>query len=139
MTDGVIDSNVIMHALTHDENSQECSAFMACLRDGKLRARLEPYVVHELTYAIPRLEKGWSKERLAETLLLVIDFPGVQCDRALLKSAIGRWVSKPGVSFVDALLWAQAANTGSSVFTINTRHFEGAGVDAPRPLPACQL
>ncbi len=138
MSDGVVDTNVFMHALTRDQHSGECRAFLECLRQGALHVRLEPYVVHELTYALPRLEKQWTKERVAELLLMILDLPGIDCDRPLMKTAISRWLTRPGVSFVDALLWAQALGDGSSIFTINDKDFQGADVPVPRPMPACE-
>jgi predicted nucleic acid-binding protein len=138
MTDGVLDTNVLLHGLTRDEHSEECSAFLECLSRGELRVRLDPCVIHEFTYALPRIEKGWSKERIVETLLLILDWPGIECDRPLLKATLSRWLSKPGVSFVDALLWAEASRSGASVYRINKREFVGAGVDVPSPLPLCR-
>lgn len=138
MNDGFVDTNVFMHALTRDENSAECRAFLECLRQGTLRVRLEPYVVHELTYALPRLEKRWTRERLAEFLLMVIGLPGIDCDRSLLESALSRWVSSQRVSFVDALLWAEALHSATAVYTINDQDFRSASVVAPRPLPGCE-
>ena len=138
MNDGLIDTNVFMHALTRDEHSVECRAFLECLRQGTLRVHLEPYVVHELTYAMPRLEKGWTREKLAEFLLMVIRLPGIDCDRSLLEAAISRWVSSQRVSFVDALLWAAAQNAATAVYTINDKDFRSGSVVAPRPLPGCK-
>lgn len=138
MSSGFIDTNVFMHALTRDEHSSECRAFLECLRQGEVKVRLEPYVVHELTYALPRLEKRWTKESLSELLLMIIGLPGVECDRGLLETALSRWISSQRISFVDALLWAAALNTASPVYTINNRDFHDAGVETPRPLPSCQ-
>ena len=138
MRNGLLDTNILMHGLTRDEHSDECSAFLECLSRGEAHARLEPYVIHEFTYAVPRLEKGWDKQRIVEVLLLVLEWPGIECDRPLIKSALSRWLARPGVSFVDAMLWAEASRSGRSIYTMNRRDFLGLGIDVPNPLPTCQ-
>src|SRR5437870_11852341 len=51
-SDLLLDSNVIIHALTFDVHAEECASFADALKDGRVRARLDPMVLHELSYAI---------------------------------------------------------------------------------------
>lgn len=54
MVRGRIDTNIFVHALKNDPQSEGCRAFVRLLQEGRARARLEPYVVHELSYVLPR-------------------------------------------------------------------------------------
>ena len=136
MSSGRVDTNVFVHALKDDPQSEECRAFVLLLKEGMVRARLEPYVLHELSYILPRRLPEWNREQLGAFLLNLLDWPGIESDRSLLESAIVRWTSASKFSFVDAMLWAESMRDGSAVFTKNVKDFEGSGVEVPDPLPS---
>lgn len=128
-SDGLIDTNVFIHALRGDDRSQECREFLKLLRTGERRVRLEPYVVHELTFVIGRVLKQMSREETVAYIREVIEWPGIDCDRELLLGALIRW-QRPGIAFADALLATQARLSDTVVFTVNTKHFADVGVAA---------
>lgn len=133
---GLVDTNVFIHAHTNDLHSEECIRFLDALRNGTLQASLEPVVLHELTYALPRLVKQMTQQDLAAYLLMVLQWPGVQGDKVRMANAVRRWARTPGLAFVDAYLAALAAHRRCPIFTKNVRELTGQGVDVPRVLPA---
>lgn len=131
---GLIDTNVFIHALKRDQSSQECQEFLNRLQTGELRVRLELYVVHELTSVIGRVLKQMTTAETADYIRELIDWPGIDCDRELLLGTLARWQQRPGIAFVDAALATQAQLSDAIVFTINSKDYADVGVDAPRPL-----
>lgn len=74
--DGLLDSNVFVHAQTTDALSAECRRFLTALQLGHVRAWLDPMVRHELSYALPFYRKQMDREQIAEYLLSVLSWPG---------------------------------------------------------------
>ncbi|MCC7369281.1 MAG: type II toxin-antitoxin system VapC family toxin [Chloroflexi bacterium] len=132
---GLLDTNIFLHAHTTDAHSQECQRFILALEIGRVRARLEPMVVHELSYALPRYLQQMTRADVAEYLEMILSWPGVEADKETLLDTIRRWGSTPGLAFVDAYLAALASRRRCSVYTMNLRELRSQGVDAPSPLP----
>jgi len=135
MTDGFIDTNVIIHALTGDHHSAECQAFLAKLEAGESRAILEPYVIHELTYALPRIQKQLTKAEIARIVINIVSWPGVIVNKqAEVVDGITRWAASQGLAFVDAMLAASAINRQVPVYTKNLRELRAQGAEVPDSL-----
>lgn len=98
--------------------------------------RLDPTVLHELSYALPRYLKGLTREHVAQILLSLVALPGIVGDTQLLANAVERWRSTPGLAFVDAYLAAVAFRDGCVVYTKNVRELTSQGVPVPDPLPS---
>jgi len=133
--DGYLDTNVVLHAQTTDDLSQECQAFLDAIERGDIQARLEVTVLHELTYALPRYLKQLSRAETGRYLSSLIEWPGIVADKNLLIDIVDRWARTPGLSFVDAQLAALAAVEQCPVYTKNVREVRGQGADVPDPLP----
>jgi len=133
--DGLLDTNIVLHAQTHDSLSEECRRFLAALERGELRARVEPLVLRELSYALARYAKQMSRPDIAEYLISMLRWPGVVGDKDGMIDALERWHQTPGLGFVDAYLSALANREGRVVFTKNVRDFVAQNVDVPDPLP----
>lgn len=88
---------------------------------GEIRARLEPLVLHELTYVLPRLVKQMGRQDVATYLIVVITWPGVDADKEML---------------VDAYLASLANRDRCPVYTKNIQAFSAQGVEVPDPLAA---
>lgn len=136
MSDGLIDTNLFIHAQTTDRFSDECRAFLGALASGQIRARLEPLILHELSYVLPRYVKQMTRRDVAAYLAMVIGWEGVQCDRHVLGDAVQRWRDTAGLSFADAYLTALATQLGCAVYTKNVREVAGQRVATPDPLPS---
>jgi predicted nucleic acid-binding protein len=135
MNDGLIDTNVFVHAYMSDTHTDDCKRFLAALSRGDARAHLEGIVVHELTYVFPRVIKQFNRESVADLLLNVLEWPGIHCDdKALFAETLTRWKLTPGLSFADALLAARAIAQGIPVFTKNIRELVRQGAMVPDPL-----
>lgn len=136
VTDGLVDTNVFIHAHSTDSLSTECRAFLTALESGQLRARLEPLILHELSYALPRYVKGMSRNEIAEYLLMVLSWPGIEADKSILADAVVRWRKTPGLAFVDAYLAALGTRLACPIYSKNVRELAGQGVVVPDPLPS---
>jgi predicted nucleic acid-binding protein len=135
MSNGYLDTNVFMHALTHDEHAQECIAFLDALERGAIVARLDPLVMHELTYTLSRFAKQLSRLDVGTYLVSILEWPGVQSDKALLIDTVRRWSQTPGLSFVDAYLAAAAGRDAVPIYSKNVKELRAQGADVPNPLP----
>jgi len=133
---GLLDTNVFLHAYTTDAHSAECLSFLAALERGDVEARLEPLVLHELSYVLPRYLKQMSRLDLAAYLLMVLRWKGVRADTEILVDAVERWRRTPGLAFVDAYLAAIANRDGCPIYTKNVAELAGQGVSVPSTLPA---
>jgi predicted nucleic acid-binding protein len=124
-----------VHAQTPNPFREECRRFLRALRDGRVEADVELAVLHELTYVLPRYLKQMTRSDIADYLLMLIGWPGVQCDKQLFGDTIRRWRDTPRLGFVDAHLAALAARRACAVYTKNIREFVAQGVEVPDPLP----
>ena len=132
---GLLDTNVFIHAYTTDRHSQECRGFLAAVERGDVEARLEPLVLHELSYVLPRYLKQLSRVEVADYLLMVLGWRGVRGDTDLLVDTVQRWRAARRLAFVDAYLLALAFREGCSIHTKNVAELAGQGVSVPQTLP----
>jgi predicted nucleic acid-binding protein len=135
MPDGLLDTNLFVHALAQDQHGAECATFLRSLEVGQRQAYLDPLVVHEVTYSLPRVVQGMNRTAVADYLINVVRWPGVVCDRALIEEALVRWRRTHGLGFVDAYLAARAARDGVPIYTKNVRELVAQGATVPDPLP----
>lgn len=133
--DGLVDTNIFIHAQSTDANAEGCRRFLAALESGRVRARLEPLILHELSYALPRYAKQMTRGDVAEYLLMVLSWDGVVGEKGVMAEAVQRWAGTPGLSFADAFLAAVAGHRRCPVYTKNLRDLRGQGAEAPDPLP----
>ena len=134
---GLLDTNIFIHAHATDQWSAECRVFLGALRDGRVRAHLDPLVLHELAYALPRYVQQLRENRqeLATYLLMVLGWPGVEGDTETMIETVQRWAATPGLSFVDAYLAVRAGQRGCPIYTKNARELQGQGANVPATLP----
>lgn len=132
---GLIDTNVFIHAQTRDAHSEECLQFLEAVKDGRIEVRLEPIVLHELSYALPHYRKGMTRAEVADYLLAILAWEGIGGSKDVLVAAVQRWRDTARLAFVDAYLAALAALDGCPVYTKNVAELERQGVAVPDPLP----
>lgn len=132
---GLLDTNVFIHAHAQDAASADCRRFLAALEAGRVSARLEPLVLHELSYALPHYIKQMTRMDVAQYLLMVLGWEAVQGDKGIMVDTVERWRDTVGIAFVDAYLAAVAREQGRAVYSKNVRELRSQGVDVPYPLP----
>jgi len=132
---GLLDTNVFIHAHARDTASGECQRFLAALEAGAARAHLEPVILHELSYALPHYVKQMTRDEVADYLLMVLSWDGVEGEKGVMVDAVERWQRTPGLSFADAHLSALASERGCPVYSKNVRELTGQGTSIPNPLP----
>lgn len=135
MTEGLLDTNVFIHAHASDRHTEECRRFLGALEAGRVKARLEPLILHELSYALPHYIKQMKRADVAGYLLMVLSWDGVQGEKDRMVDAVERWRDTPGLSFTDAYLVALAEQRQCPVCTKNVRELREQGADVPGPLP----
>lgn len=133
---GILDTNVFIHAQSHDALSGECRRFILALEAGAVQAVLDPIILHEVSYALPRYIQQMTRGDVAAYLLTMVGLDGVIADKGVLVDSIERWRDTPGLAFVDAYLAAVAADRGCPLYSKNVRELQGQGVRVPDPLPA---
>jgi predicted nucleic acid-binding protein len=105
------------------------------LEAGQARAHLEPLILHELSYALPRYLRQMTRQDVAAFLLMILSWAGVVGDKGVMADGVRRWHDMPGLSFADAYLAALAAHRGCPVYTKNVRELARQGAVVPNPLP----
>jgi predicted nucleic acid-binding protein len=130
-----VDTNVFIHAQTHDALAEECLRFLEAVQRGEIEVRLEPMVIHELSYALPHYRKGMTRNEVSQYLLAVLAWKGITGEKDLMVNAVERWRDSVRLAFVDAYLAALAAEMQCPVFTKNVAELEGQGALVPNPLP----
>lgn len=136
MSEGLLDTNVFIHAHTCDAHSASCRALLAGLEVGRVRARIEPLILHELSYALPHYLKQMGRAEVAEYLLMILGWEGVRAEIDLLVDTVERWRDTGGLSFADAYLAALAVCQRVPVFTVNVRELRRQGATVPSSLPS---
>lgn len=131
---GLIDTNVLIHALTTDRQSQECREFLLKVRTGEQSFTLTSVIVYELTYALGRYKKEMSRAEIGDYLISVMALPNVRVDDDALFGAVRVWSLNPEIGFADAYLGVRAERDHVPVFTKNVRHFRQFDVEVPDPL-----
>jgi predicted nucleic acid-binding protein len=132
---GLLDTNVFVHAHARDSATQECRLFLMGLEAGRVRARIEPIVLHELSYALPHYLKQMERADVAAYLLMVLAWDAVEGDKAIMIEAVERWRDTDGLSFADAFLAALATQHGRPIYSKNVRELRAQGAEVPSPLP----
>jgi predicted nucleic acid-binding protein len=136
MADGLIDTNMFLHAQTHDAHSEECIRFLEAIKVGAIQAHLEPMVLHELSYALPHYRREMTRPQVARYLLSVLAWEGITGEKARLINAVERWRVTPGLAFVDAFLASMAKELDCAIYTKNVAELTQQGATVPNPLPA---
>jgi predicted nucleic acid-binding protein len=134
LSGGLIDTNVLIHALTRDRHSQDCREFLLRVRQGEQSFTLTTVVVYELTYALGRYKKEMSQAEIGDYLISVMALPNVRVDDDALFGAVRAWSMNPNLGFADAYLGVRAERDRVPVFTKNARHFKTFDVEVPNPL-----
>jgi predicted nucleic acid-binding protein len=136
VNEGLLDTNVLLHAHTSDQRADECRRFLSAVARGGETVVIDPLVAHEITYALPRLRKQMARVDVANYVLQVLTWTGVRGDKDLLAQAVRIWRDRPGVGFVDAFLLARALWENRPISSKNRRDLANQGADVPDPLPS---
>ena len=132
---GLVDTNVFIHAQTHDRFSEECLRFLEGLSSGRVQGQIDSLVIHELSYALPGYRQEMTRAQIAEYLLAILAWEGLSGEKGMLAQAVERWRVTPRLAFVDAYLATRAASEAVPVFSKNVSELRGQGVEVPDPLP----
>jgi predicted nucleic acid-binding protein len=127
----ILDTSVVLDALTRDVWSDACRRFLRQVERGDLRVVVAPVVIHELTYAIPRYLQGASRSQVTDIILVLLKGEGTVDPTGFLESSLLCWRDTPGLSYVDAYLGTWALAEGLPVYSVNRRDFLRQGVEVP--------
>jgi predicted nucleic acid-binding protein len=136
MNDGLLDTNVVVHIFDPPPLGSECAAFLQAVAAGRIRTVLDPLVVHELTYVLPRVRKTMQRADVAQFLVDLVNLPGVIADKNLLVETLQRWGGTTGLGFVDAYLVTRSEREQRLLYTKNVRELTTLGASIPTVLPS---
>ena len=131
---GILDTNILIHALTADAHGADCRRFLERVRSGEITVLLTSVVAFEFTYAVSRYARQMTRGDIADYLVSVMALPSVELEDELLVDTARLWAKTPGLGFVDAYLGLRAQREELPVFTKNIRHFERFDIQLPNPL-----
>ena len=80
MTEGYVDTNVFLHAQANDANTTACRTLLRAAAAGTVILRLDPLVLHELTYVLPRYVKAMTRADVALYGRSVLQWPGIHLE-----------------------------------------------------------
>lgn len=128
-----IGTNVFLHAQATDPHSAACRGLLRAVQAGRRTVCIDPLVVHELTYVLPRFRKGMTRDDVALYCQSVLKWPGVEIeDRSLWVEALATWAKDPQPSWTDAVLLTRIMQAdGANIWTVNRDDFERWGVNPP--------
>lgn len=127
----MLDTSVVVHALGNDADTPAARHFLSRVEAGEVQVVVDPMVVNELIYVLSRFTREYSRARIAEAALSLLDTSEGAAMNVTLRRAIEVWRDTPGLSFVDAYLGSRAADEDRPVYTVNRKDFPRQGVDAP--------
>lgn len=131
---GLLETNILIHALTDDAHGSECKEFLRAVARGERSVLLTALVVHEFIYAISRYIKQFERTDIADYLIALISHTAVHLDDDFLLDAIVLWRETPQLGFVDAYLAVRGRADQLPVYTKNLKHFRDLHVELPNPL-----
>ncbi len=142
MDEGLLDTNVFLHAQAHDAHTEVCRRLLHAIAAGDRAAWIDPMVLHELTYVLPRYVKGMPRCAVSLYVRTVLSWPGIRMeDKPFWTSVLDTWDGDPQLNWTDAVLVERSRQTGGGIWTQNVRDFERHGFprfggrDAVAPTP----
>jgi len=133
----ILDANVIIRFLTQDHPVHSPMAFELFKKAVRkeITLYLDTLVVSECVFVLNGKNYGFTKTEIAENLVKVIEFAGIECpDKNLLVTALEMF-ARYNIDFTDAYLSAKSEIEPSSVvITFNTKDFNRTGVNNITPL-----
>lgn len=124
MTDGYVDTNVFLHAQAQDAHTAACRALLRSAAAGDVVLRLDPLVLHELIYVLPRYVKTMTRADVALYCRSVLQWAGMHLDeRPFWLAVLETWESDERLSWTDAVLIRRAQDTALPLWSRNHRDF----------------
>lgn len=131
MLEGYVDTNVFLHAQANDAHTSGCRALLRAAADGQITLRVDPLVLHELTYVLPRYVKTMTRSDVVLYCRSVLQWPGIHLDEApFWLMVLETWEADERLSWTDAVLIRRAQDTALPLWSRNHRDF------TRYPLPA---
>jgi predicted nucleic acid-binding protein len=126
-----LDTSLLLRFVTGEPEELAKKAFLVFrgAEEGRFLLKVHPLVVAEAFYTLVSFYKA-EKGRAAETLLALLDRPGVEVLEGDAVFQALREAGKGGLSFVDAFLLFQSGEKGEGVATLDTRLRKRVGAKA---------
>lgn len=132
---GWLDATVFIHVLfSNDPHRARCQTILEAIESGSGEGWIDPVVIHELTYVLPRFlpDRFGKRIAVAEYLLSFLTLDSLHStERDLLIATLQIW-SSGSIGFADARLTALAHSTSMTVCSVNQRDFP----NVPNSFPA---
>lgn len=136
MNAAFLDTNIFIYHLVqnHSDYSPRCSALLARVEAGKLRAHTSVTAIDETLRVLIRTF-GHERIAAAEMLTLMLTPPDIQIDhRDAVLNAISFWSQQPPLSFVDCYHITLATELGlGTIYTFDKKMDRYPGVERIEP------
>ncbi len=136
MSDGFLDSNILVYHLTHIPESYgvRCTALLLELAEGRIAASCSSTVILEAAFV---MEKRFSVPRaeIAPKLRDIVKIEAIQFDhREAILAALEFWVNQGPLSFADCYHLALTKSIGlDTIFTFDRKMNRYPGVARVEP------
>jgi predicted nucleic acid-binding protein len=126
-----LDTSLLLRFVTGEPEELAKKAFSVFreAEEGRFLLKVHPLVVAEAFYTLVSFYKA-EKGEAAETLLALLDRPGVEVPEGDAVFQGIQEAGKGGLSFVDAFLLFRSGEKGEGVATLDTRLRKRAGAKA---------
>ncbi|WP_236682787.1 PIN domain-containing protein [Thermus filiformis] len=117
-----LDTSLLLRFVTGEPEELAKKALLVFQKaeEGRFLLKVHPLVVAEAFYTLVSFYKA-EKGQAAETLLALLDRPGVEVLEGDAVFQALQEAGKGGLSFVDAFLLFQSGEKGEGVATLDTR------------------
>ncbi len=124
MTEGYVDTKVFLHAQANDAHTSTCRALLRAAAAGRIILRLDPLVLHELTYVLPRYVKTMTRADVALYCRSVLQWPGMHLEEmSFWLAVLETWETDDRLSWTDAVLIRRAQDAALALWSRNHRDF----------------
>ncbi len=136
MSDGFLDTNIIVYHLTHTPESfgERCTAFLLALGEGRRSAECSSTVIHEATFVLDRQIRV-PRAAIASKLGDIVRIEAIHFDhRQAILDALDFWANQGSLTFADCYHLALTKNLGlDTIVSFDKRMNRYPGVARAEP------
>jgi predicted nucleic acid-binding protein len=136
VSDGFLDTNIIVYHLTHTPEAigERCTAFLLALAEGRRAVDCSSTAIHEATFVLER-QFHVPRVDIASKLGDVVRIEAIHFDhRQAILDALDFWASQGPLSFADCYHLALAKTLGlDAVFSFDSKMDRYPGVARVEP------
>lgn len=124
---GWLDTTIFCHVLfENDPHQGPCQRILEALENGQGEGWLDPIVIHELTYVLPRCNPSFrDRQQVFQYVVHFLLLDGIHTTNKEILIEMMRLWAETGLGFADARLTTLASADGLPVCSVNGDDFRG--------------